>query len=304
MLRRAQNANPGVAGRLVSVAPGLIAATAVAALVVVVVAGCGAAKTTFPGDAKRADEASVIRRCPLEAPRSLVSQRPGSSRMLVPGRPTAVLLCRYEGFQEPGMRAPGFGLLGERRLGTVAGRSVARALDALRPGSGGAMSCPDDNASSALALFRYPSGLADPLTFDLSGCASVTNGRLSRALQSASVLEQLTSSTRSTPALLRASEATIEGSVRACGGAAVASRCRPAGKSFHLVVRVFGPNGDWTDLAGIGRSARFRMLVVPGRSRVELIQDWWDGHPRILATRLVDVRAGRVDRVRFTLGLK
>src|SRR5947209_4038962 len=116
--------------------------------------------------------------CPRHDRQPLVSRAAGASAALAPGRPQAVLLCRYSGLQGP--RARWQHLVGERlvrRADRV--RHLASELNALPPVSG-VQACPADNGSAIVAIFRYRSGSDNPVTVGLTGCRLTTNGYVHR----------------------------------------------------------------------------------------------------------------------------
>jgi hypothetical protein len=93
-----------------------------------------------------------------------------------------VLLCRYRGVNpNPDAAATLTTARRIRRLAAV--RRLAHEFNALRsvqPG-GGVIACPADDGSKVIAFFRYPSAPDDPVTVNLRGCRSVTNGQVVRS---------------------------------------------------------------------------------------------------------------------------
>ena len=119
--------------------------------------------------------------CPNSDRRQLTSGRAGSRSRLVPPGPREVLLCRYSGL-DPSPRSAGR-LVAQRLIGdrqTVA--RLTRELGALKSFPSGVFACPADFGVKIIAIFRYlPTPRSDdPVTLDPSGCAGVTNGRLTR----------------------------------------------------------------------------------------------------------------------------
>jgi hypothetical protein len=118
--------------------------------------------------------------CPANDRQELTNIAAGASSQLVPGAPTQVLLCRYSGLN-PTPSAVGHLLV--HRLVTRA-RTVGRLsheFDSLKPFQPGSYSCPADFGVKIVAIFRYSGGRSDdPVTLDPDGCASVTNGHLTR----------------------------------------------------------------------------------------------------------------------------
>lgn len=121
--------------------------------------------------------------CPTHDRRPLRSLAAGAGRTLVPGRPAALLVCRYSGvggFPHP-VGAWAFHLRSHRLLTRArAVRSLAAQLNALRPVTG-AQACPNDDGEAILAVFRYGgSAPDDPVTVHLGGCGQTDNGHVYR----------------------------------------------------------------------------------------------------------------------------
>lgn len=134
-----------------------------------------------PGEAPRHARRSA---CAAHDRRPLVSRRAGAATRLVPGAPDQLLLCRYTGFGPyPHPVGPlGFRLLAHHVITSRARiADLAAQLDALRPVTG-AQACPADDGAAIIALFGYRSAAAraDPVTVDLEGCSTVTNGHVVR----------------------------------------------------------------------------------------------------------------------------
>ena len=129
--------------------------------------------------------------CPSKAPATPeVSARPGATVTLVPHGATSLLLCRYAGLN-PQADA---GRLERGRLAptSAAVDRLAAGLDAIRPTPPGeTFNCPFDDGSEILALFGYPSGPPNPVTIDLEGCRTATNGHVARWDWGAAIGSQL-----------------------------------------------------------------------------------------------------------------
>jgi hypothetical protein len=101
---------------------------------------------------------------------------------LVPHGARAMLLCRYRGVNPSPDEA---GTLAASRpiKKRAAVKRLAREFNALRPippGSG-VTACPADDGSKVIAFFHYAHSPDDPVTADLRGCRSVTNGQIVRS---------------------------------------------------------------------------------------------------------------------------
>jgi len=112
-------------------------------------------------------------RCPASAP---PAPKAGGASILVPPGAVSLLLCRYGGLNS---KAP-HRLLRARFVSTrkeIGG--IVGSLDRL-PKMRKVIMCPMDDGSEIVATFRYPS--AAPVTIDigLTGCRTITNGRLTR----------------------------------------------------------------------------------------------------------------------------
>lgn len=95
--------------------------------------------------------------------------------------PRELLVCRYYGLNEPPSHPAGT-LAAERLLRRAAStRSLAREFDGLRPFPAGPLSCPMDDGSALLAIFRYRSQPEVPVSVNLTGCRGATNDRLRQA---------------------------------------------------------------------------------------------------------------------------
>jgi hypothetical protein len=136
--------------------------------------------------------------CPAHDRYQIRSTRPGAATILVPRGAREVLLCRYSGVGPN--RAKANRLRGHRlvwKQGTVA--ILAKLFDVLKQ-STGPMACPNDPGEKIIAFFRYRSSAADPVTVDLGGCATVSNGHITRNAigpDGSTLIRQLESLTRS-----------------------------------------------------------------------------------------------------------
>ncbi len=117
----------------------------------------------------------------------------GATATLVPAGARQVLLCRYSGlagFPTP-VASASFRLIARHLVitRTTVG-SLASELNALKPATG-ARACASDNGTAIIAFFRYGSAprADDPVTIELSGCSSVTNGHLQRTAGTVSGLK-------------------------------------------------------------------------------------------------------------------
>jgi hypothetical protein len=92
-----------------------------------------------------------------------------------------VLLCRYRGVN-PTPELAGTLLTSRRIKRRAVVRRLAREFNALRsisPG-GGVTACPADDGSKLIAFFHYAGAPDVPVTANLRGCRSVTNGQIVR----------------------------------------------------------------------------------------------------------------------------
>ena len=129
-------------------------------------------------------------RCAGTAPTLIAS---ASTLELVPPGATEVLLCRYRGLN-PAAAA--------HRL--VRGKLIANAAEVTRltkemdglPKTHGRIACPMDDGSEFVASFEYPHSGPATVSIGLTGCRTVTNGRLTRSAAGAAgsrLVAQLTS---------------------------------------------------------------------------------------------------------------
>jgi hypothetical protein len=102
---------------------------------------------------------------------------PELSHALLPrGRPTAALVCRFNGANDK----PASGLGATRTLGQSAAARVAdaaRAIDLSHP-DGGTTSCAMDDGSVTVLVFAYPGKADVDLWFARTGCRQLSNGSI------------------------------------------------------------------------------------------------------------------------------
>lgn len=113
--------------------------------------------------------------CAVMAP-SVRAPVAGVGTLVSPGARSA-LVCRYRGLN-PAATAR---RLSVHRLVTsrIAIAGLTRELDAL-PGETAAFHCPMDDGGEIAVTFRYARGGVELVTIGLTGCATVTNGRVTR----------------------------------------------------------------------------------------------------------------------------
>lgn len=150
----------------------------------IVVLGVGVlALTAASGALSRAarKSAGALRACPTRDRNVPISRSAGATSSVVPMGARQVLLCRYSGldsFPQPVRGA--FGLRDDllvTQRATVA--SLASQLNRL-PVPPRVVACPADDGEAIVAIFRYRSGVANPVDVGLSGCTLVTNDHLTR----------------------------------------------------------------------------------------------------------------------------
>ena len=105
-----------------------------------------------------------------------------SSKPLVPGQPTRLLLCRYHGLNGN----PRLLIAGTRKI--TQGATIIRlaqqfnALPDQGPGIGpGATACPADDASRIVAFFASKHAADDPVHVQLWGCRVVSTSQVLRS---------------------------------------------------------------------------------------------------------------------------
>jgi hypothetical protein len=106
------------------------------------------------------------------------SRTPGGSDRgsgpLLPGKPTALLLCRYGPL-------PSHTLQGSRLLRSrLRVRKLARGLNALPVMPSGATSCPHDDGSTVVVLATYRKGAPRVVQVERSGCLTARRGGVVR----------------------------------------------------------------------------------------------------------------------------
>lgn len=242
-----------------------------------------------------ASDAANVPGCLPADRHKLTSARAGAATQLVPSGANQVLVCRYYGFQEPGIYGePGMGLASQALIsdGSTVG-SLTSEMNALSAPHPGPVACPADFGSAIVVDFHYPTGPDNPVSVSLTGCQGATNGQTGRSITALflSRLERLVP----VPA-----DAMITGHVERCGGPAP-GRCRVG------TITVCGPpTGCVTDdrIAIVNRSgrrvavirlrhARFRAELPPGHYTVRLLGDGPHVHGRVLQTVHVVAKPGR-----------
>jgi hypothetical protein len=296
MVRRIKRANPVVPRGIVRVSLGMIAVTALLAIVAVALAS---PRRIASFTARSAGVAPAGCPDPEPSASGLRSARSGANTVLVPGTPTTLLLCRYEGLPEPGVRIAGFGLVAAAAVSaqsTVA--TFASALNRIPPtGAHEVFSCPMDEGAGVTAWFRYASGPPDPVDIGLQGCETISNGQLHRLGLDAAIVSRIQALLPITSAFVSAHEATITGTARVCGG--TPGPCRaPSGADTE--VQVFDSSGYQAGFANLDKG-NFAALDSPGHDRVELVENSSSGSPKVLDSVTATGVAGRDTRVELTL---
>lgn len=122
------------------------------------------------------------KRCPPTDRHPVVSQGTAAAKVLVPRGARDVLLCRYRGVN-PTPELAGRLTVSRRVKSRAAIKRLTREFDALRPvpPGNGVTTCPADDGSKVIAFFRYARAPDDPVTVNLRGCRSVTNGQIGRS---------------------------------------------------------------------------------------------------------------------------
>ncbi|MGI8571901.1 MAG: hypothetical protein ACR2L9_04640 [Solirubrobacteraceae bacterium] len=223
------------------------------------------------------------------------SSTTGADATLVPAGARQVLLCRYRGFGvDPKPVGSGsFRLIAHHLVSTRATvKGLASELNALKPATG-VRACPSDNGTAIIAFFRYGSApkADDPVTVDLSGCSSVTNGHLQRTAGTLSGLKLLRQLEALTALVAPAGKGVLTGKIVLVGGDPLASRF-----SFGGVVAVFGPGHKAVAHLRVRAGHRFRIELFPGRYQLTVDPSY--GCPR----RMVRVQAGRTTRFNVDTG--
>ncbi|MGA8364609.1 MAG: hypothetical protein WB709_08815 [Solirubrobacteraceae bacterium] len=97
--------------------------------------------------------------------------------VLVPGRPTGLLVCRFAALDNLGVPGALAGAVSVAREDVI--RRLASEFDALRPMPRHA-SCPTFGGRSELFVFRYPASSTARVLLRMEGCIPITNGRIVR----------------------------------------------------------------------------------------------------------------------------
>jgi hypothetical protein len=136
----------------------------------VALAGCA-------GAGSASSSAVSHRSCPAGDRRFTPGASAGATgRVLVPGAPASVLVCRYWGSADFG---PVSHLAGQRLAAGPAVAELARRLDELAAiPTSPAPSCPVFAGRSVLFVFRYRSAADVPVRVFRGGCIPVSNGRV------------------------------------------------------------------------------------------------------------------------------
>jgi hypothetical protein len=134
--------------------------------------------------------------CPTNDRTPIVAKAPEAGNSLVPRGAVSLTVCRYNGLKADPQSVHG---VGPHRL-VAAGKTgdphkiakLTTELDSIRPTRPGArFGCPANFGTELLAFFAYPSRRGDVVTVGLSGCNTITNGRVRRLGLSAPVVSQL-----------------------------------------------------------------------------------------------------------------
>ncbi|MGO9874078.1 MAG: hypothetical protein ACLPVY_09790 [Acidimicrobiia bacterium] len=109
--------------------------------------------------------------CPIHAPTVIAKhQQPGTASTFVPGRPVALLACRYHGYNQP------------EPIGSLAGSAhfapgpFVTALNTARLVPKRAYNCPLDAGERMLVIFAYDNGTRLTASIETMGCGFATNG--------------------------------------------------------------------------------------------------------------------------------
>jgi hypothetical protein len=141
-------------------------------------AGCGGSATSGPLAAQTPPTVPAPRHaCPASdaVPRRVLDRSPGP--VLVPGHPTAALICRYTGLDTPGLHGRLAGALAVVQP-TVVGH-LSSEFDALPP-LARQRSCPAFGGRSELFVFRRAGASTARVLLSMDGCIPVTNGQVVR----------------------------------------------------------------------------------------------------------------------------
>jgi hypothetical protein len=250
-------------------------------------------------------------RCPAGDRKAVSSTRSGRFDELVPPAPTGLVLCRYNGLKNPPpLFTPGYPAFGLVASAVVENRTnvsrFAAELNAIPDRSGSyAIACPADVGTAIIAYFTYPSGVANPVTVDLTGCQTITNGSLSRLGLDARVVAQLKSF------VPIASPAKIAGHVQICGGPAPGG-CRTdtftdcQGSSANCAttdrVAIYTEAGRRVEIVRL-RHARFSVQLKPGSYVLKLLEDGAHIHGRVLESLKIKAVSGHTSTVTFGISV-
>lgn len=139
-------------------------------------ASCGGS-TTSTSSAVQLVVSTLRHSCPSSdiAPRRVLAK--SATRVLVPGHPTGLLICRYtslENIGRPGSLAGGLSVVRPDAISRLASE-----FDALPPLTHG-RNCPTFGGRSELFIFRYQGASTERVLLRMEGCIPVTNGRVVR----------------------------------------------------------------------------------------------------------------------------
>ncbi len=284
MVRHTRRSGPALPWRLVWLALGLIAFTALVALVAVALAapaGAAAGTTT----------------CPSSDRTQAISSRPGARSSLVPPGARQLLICRYSGLESQLPRP--FTLLASALVKSPSeAQRVGRELNALPPPPPYAF-CPADFGDALVVHVLYASGAGDPVTIELSGCRTVSNGL--RTAWSGAV------TTRLAALAPPPRQARLTGRVQVCGGPAPGT-CRVETPTWCESTPTSCLKADRVAIVSDARArivvalsdGRFGPVAVPpGRYTVELLGDNSVVRGHVLLTEQIALAAGETGTVEF-----
>jgi photosystem II stability/assembly factor-like uncharacterized protein len=115
--------------------------------------------------------------CPL-VPQPVHGSNPLARTVLVPPAASSLVLCRYAGLNA-GSRSGGQLVAATRTTDGATVVHLTNELDALRALPKG-ISCPFDDGSDILAVFRYRHAVSNAVRISLRGCHAAANGHLIR----------------------------------------------------------------------------------------------------------------------------
>lgn len=137
-------------------------------------AGCGHATSSPKGSSLAVSAPRQL--CPASDLKQDVLDK-AATVVLVPGHPSALLICRYGSLEQLGLPGALVGALSV--VSPAAIDSIATRFDALGPLVPG-RSCPSFGGRSELFVFRYPNARTVSVRLSMDGCIPVTNGRVVR----------------------------------------------------------------------------------------------------------------------------